>query len=143
LHGLRIASVSASRKGCDQFRRGYAACDRASTTSNWSNEACSQTSFSALRFHLRSERGANSLICLMGQYHSHASYLLSLPGSTWPPFRANLLACRQADDRRIDPDRRPETKAHVERFLVNPNGEIDGVILDGAIEAALVHANRG
>jgi hypothetical protein len=39
----------------------------------------------------------------------------------------------------IDPDCLPETKGNVERFLVNPDGEIDGVILIGAIEAALVH----
>jgi hypothetical protein len=33
----------------------------------------------------------------------------------------------------------PETKGNVERFIVNPDGEADGVILSGAIEAALIH----
>jgi hypothetical protein len=39
----------------------------------------------------------------------------------------------------VDPDCLPETKRNVERFLVNLDGEIDGVILNGAIEAALIH----
>lgn len=39
----------------------------------------------------------------------------------------------------IDPDCLPETKGNVKRFLVNPDGEIEGVILNGAAEAALVH----
>jgi hypothetical protein len=42
----------------------------------------------------------------------------------------------------MDPDYLPETKWNVERFIVNPDGEIDGVILNGAIEAALSR-NRG
>jgi carbonic anhydrase/acetyltransferase-like protein (isoleucine patch superfamily) len=39
----------------------------------------------------------------------------------------------------INPDCLPETKGNVERVLVNPDGEVDGVILHGAIDAALVH----
>jgi hypothetical protein len=39
----------------------------------------------------------------------------------------------------IDPDCLPETKGNVKRFLVNPDGAIEGVILNGAAEAALVH----
>jgi hypothetical protein len=39
----------------------------------------------------------------------------------------------------IDPDCLPETKGNVKRFLVNPHGKIEGVILNGAAEAALVH----
>jgi hypothetical protein len=39
----------------------------------------------------------------------------------------------------IDPDCLPETKGNVKRFLVNPDGKIEGVILNGAAEAALVH----
>jgi hypothetical protein len=39
----------------------------------------------------------------------------------------------------IDPDCLPETKGRVERFVVNPNGEIDGVILNGAGETTFVH----
>jgi hypothetical protein len=35
----------------------------------------------------------------------------------------------------MDRDYLPETKGNVERFIVNPDGEIDGVILNGAIEA--------
>jgi hypothetical protein len=39
----------------------------------------------------------------------------------------------------IDPDCLPETKGRVERFIVNPTGEIDGVILNAAGETTLVH----
>jgi hypothetical protein len=39
----------------------------------------------------------------------------------------------------IDPDCLPETQGNVERFVVNPHGEIDGIILNGTAEATLVH----
>jgi len=40
----------------------------------------------------------------------------------------------------IDPDCLPETKGQVERFLINPRGEIDGLVLNGAKNrATLVH----
>jgi hypothetical protein len=39
----------------------------------------------------------------------------------------------------IDPDCLPRTEGNVERFLVNPHGEIDGVILNGASETTFVH----
>ncbi len=39
----------------------------------------------------------------------------------------------------IDPDCLPETAGKVERFIVNPHAEIDGVILNGASETTLVH----
>lgn len=39
----------------------------------------------------------------------------------------------------IDPDCLPETQGNVERFVVNPYGEIDGIILSGTTEATLVH----
>jgi hypothetical protein len=39
----------------------------------------------------------------------------------------------------IDPDCLPETQGNVERFVVNPHGEIDGIILNGTTEPTLVH----
>ncbi len=39
----------------------------------------------------------------------------------------------------IDPDCLPETAGNVERFIVNPHGEIDGIILNRASETTLVH----
>jgi hypothetical protein len=40
----------------------------------------------------------------------------------------------------IDPDCLPETKGKLERFVVNPHGEIDGLVLKGGKdEATLVH----
>jgi hypothetical protein len=40
----------------------------------------------------------------------------------------------------IDPEYLPETKGTVERFVMNPHGEIDGLILDCGTDAAvLVH----
>jgi hypothetical protein len=39
----------------------------------------------------------------------------------------------------IDPDRLPKIEGRVERFIVNPHREIDGVILLGAGETTLVH----
>jgi hypothetical protein len=39
----------------------------------------------------------------------------------------------------IDSDCLPETRGNVERFVANPHGEIDGIILSGSTEATLVH----
>jgi hypothetical protein len=40
----------------------------------------------------------------------------------------------------IDPDYLPEVKGTVERFLLNPHGEIDGFVMNGETEApVLVH----
>jgi hypothetical protein len=39
----------------------------------------------------------------------------------------------------IDPECLPETKGKVERFLTNPHGEIDGLVLNGKSGTTLVH----
>jgi hypothetical protein len=40
----------------------------------------------------------------------------------------------------INPDCLPETKGKVERFIINPHGEIDGFVLnDSKNDAMLVH----
>lgn len=40
----------------------------------------------------------------------------------------------------IDPDCLPEVKGTVERFLLNPHGEVDGFVMNGAMQApVLVH----